>query len=156
MFLRRVLAMCAVTAIGVGCAGPAPTTDEAGVRAAIGSLRTAVNAGDTTAFFALTADDFEVFPPGVEPLKGAAARELFRGMFAQTAPSLEPFTHEELEVSGDWAMQRYSFRLTLRPNAGGAATTDVGSGLHIWRRGPDGRWRLVKDIWTAPATPAAS
>ena len=157
MRLPSLIALVTATAIGTGCAGPpTPAADAAGARTAINNLRAAVNAGDTTAFFRLTADDFEVFPPGVEPLKGAAARDIFRGLFAESSPSLEPFSNEELEVSGDWAMQRYSFRLTLRPKAGGTATTEAGSGLHIWRRGADGQWRLAKDIWTVPAASRGS
>jgi ketosteroid isomerase-like protein len=71
-------------------------------------------------------------------------------LFAPNAASLEPFAREELQVSGDMAMQRYSFRLTIQP-AGGAPSTEAGSGLHVWQRGADGRWRLLKDIWTSPA-----
>ena len=154
--LRR-LALVATMGIGAGCAGPpAPEADVAGVKAAVNDLRGAVNAGDTAAFVRLTADDFEVFPPGTEPLKAESARGLFRGLFAESSLSLEPFSNEEITVSGDLAMQRYSFHLTLQPKTGGAATTEAGSGLHIWRRGTDGRWRLAKDIWTEPAASQGS
>jgi ketosteroid isomerase-like protein len=152
----KVLALVAATGLVTACARPAATADAAGVRTAINNLRAAVNAGDSTAFFALTAEDFEVLPPGTEPLRADAARGLFRGLFTESSASLEPFSSEEIEVSGDLAMQRYSFRLTLRPKAGGAATTEAGSGLHIWRRGADGRWRLAKDIWTEPAASPGS
>ncbi len=157
MNLLRRLAVFAAMGIGAGCAGPpAPEADVAAVRAAVNDLRVAVNAGDTAAFIRLTADDFEVFPPGTKPLNGEAARDLFRQLFAESSPSLDPFTDEQIEVSGNLGMQRYSFRLTLRPKAGGTATTEVGSGLHIWRRGTDGRWRLAKDIYTSPAAPGGS
>ena len=151
MRLLKLAGLVAAAVIGGACSRPPTITpDASGVRAAITGLREAVNAGDTTAFFQLTADDFEVFPPGSEPLKGPAARELFRGLFAESFPSLAPFSAEEIEVAGNLAMQRYSFALTLRPKSGGAATTESGSGLHIWRRDAEGRWRLAKDIWTSP------
>lgn len=94
------MVLVAATAIGTGCAGPpAPAADVAGVRTAINNLRAAVNAGDTAAFVRLTADGFEVFPPGAEPLRGPAARDVFGGLFAKSSQSLEPFTNEELEVN---------------------------------------------------------
>ena len=157
MRLPKLMALVAAMGIGTSCARPPSNApDVEGVRTAINHLRAAVNAGDQAAFFGLTADDFEVFPPGAEPRKGAAARDMFRGLFADSSPSLEPFTNEELEVSGAWAIQRYSFRLTLTPKSGGNATTEAGSGLHIWRRGADGQWRLAKDIWTVPAPTGGS
>jgi len=152
----RTLALLTAIAIGAGCTGTASAPDISGVRAAINGLRTAVNAADSATFFALLTDDFEVLPPGAEPLRGAEARTLFRGLFTESTPTLDPFTNEELEVNGDLGVQRYSFRLTLQPKAAGAATTEVGSGIHVWRRGSDGRWHLWKDIWTNPPAPTKS
>jgi len=156
MRLPRTLPFLTAVAIGVGCTGTASAPDIAGVRAAITGLRTAVNAADSATFFALLTDDFEVLPPGAEPLRGADARALFRGLFTESTPTLDPFTNEELQVSGDSGVQRYSFRLTVQPKAGGGATTEAGSGIHVWRRGSDGRWHLWKDIWTNPPAAAKS
>jgi ketosteroid isomerase-like protein len=137
------------------CAGAgSSSTDMAPVRTAIEQLRSSLNSGDSTVFLSLLAEDVEVFPPGVAPLRGSAARDLFRGLFTGVTANLEPFTSEEVTVSGAWAIQRYSFRLTTTPKAGGASTTEAGSGLHVWHRGADGRWQIVKDIWTSPTPPA--
>lgn len=151
MRLLTTMGFVSAVATAMACRPTPSLPDVAGVRVAIGDLRTAVNGGDSTAFFELLADDFEVLPPGAEPLKGDAARALFRDLFTQSSPTLDPFASEEIQVDGDLAVQRYSFRLTLRPKAGGAPTTEVGSGLHIWRRVAPGKWRLWKDIWTEPA-----
>jgi ketosteroid isomerase-like protein len=149
--MRTYSLFACFTLVAAGGCAPShgASEDIAGVRSAIEALRTAINAGDSAAFFALLADDIEVFPPGAEPARGAAARELFHGLFAPNAASLEPFAREELQVSGNLAVQRYSFRLTIRP-AGGAPSTEAGSGLHVWQRGADDHWRLLKDIWTSP------
>ena len=159
----EVLSRWLLTALALGtmpawtaCAHSPSTPDATGVRTAIADLRTAVNAGNSAAFFQLLADDFEVLPPGAEPLKGDNARGLFRDLFTQSSPTLDPFTNEEVQVDGDLAVQRYSFRLTLRPKGGGAPTAEVGSGLHIWRRDTARKWRLWKDIWTEPAPVAKS
>ena len=102
------------------------------------------------AFFGLLAPDLEVFAPGAHPIRGAEARESFRPLFTQVKPDIGPFTNEEITVSGDVAIQRHSYRLSTTPRSGGPATTVNGSGLHVWRRAPDGRWQIVKDIWTTP------
>jgi ketosteroid isomerase-like protein len=135
------------------CAGAGSSSTD--VQAAIEHLRSSLNSGDSTAFFALLAEDVEVFPPGVVPLRGSAARDLFRGLFTEATANLAPFTSQELTVSGAWAIQRYSFRLTTTPKAGGASTTEAGSGLHVWHRGAGGQWQIAKDIWTSPTAPPA-
>jgi ketosteroid isomerase-like protein len=138
------LAVAAAASLACGARSSVP--DVRGVHDAIASSRSATNNGDTSAFFGLLENDFEFFPPGAEPLRGDAARAILRDLFSQSSLSLEPYTNEEIQVDGDLAVQRYSFRLTLTPRAGGAPTTETGSGLHVWRRGSDGKWRLWKDI----------
>ena len=143
----------AVLAAAPGCASSATPDREAEVRSAIGAFRTSLNSGDSTAFFGLLAPDLEVLAPGARPLRGAEARESFRPLFTQLKPEIGPFTDEEITVSGDVAVQRHSFRLSTTPRAGGPTTTVAGSGLHVWKRTPDGRWQIVKDIWTRPPAP---
>ncbi len=150
----RTMALAAAVVLTAACRAPA-APDVAGVRAAINELRTAINAGDSTAFLALLTDDFEVLPPASEPLAAPASQSLFRTLFRESSPTLDPFSNEQLQVDGNLAVQRYSFRLTLRPKVGGTPTSETGSGLHVWRRAA-GRWKLWKDIWTAPPAPARS
>jgi ketosteroid isomerase-like protein len=149
------LALALATAVGLACAGTPAATDITGVKAAINDLRTVVNGRDSAGFYGLLADDFEAFPPGIEPAKGRAARDLFKDLFTASSVTLGPFTNEEIVVNGDLAVQRYTFRLTVKPSATAAAATEAGSGLHVWRRSASGKWQLWKDIWTEPASPAA-
>lgn len=88
--------------------------------------------------------------PGADPLRGGAAHASFLPLFTQVRPHIGPFTAEEITVSGDIAIQRHSFELSTTPKAGGPVTTVAGSGLHVWKRTADGRWQIVKDIWTNP------
>lgn len=147
--LVRVAAIALLTA----CAGRgASSSSESELRAAILAYRTALNGGDSASFFAFLAPDIEVLPPGAMPVRGTAARDLFRPLFTQVKTDLAPLTDEELTVSGNVAVHRYTFQLTTTPMSGGAATTEGGSGLHVWHLMPDGRWQIVKDIWTTPPT----
>lgn len=126
---------------------------EAQLRAAIAAFRSALNSGDSASFFGLLAPDLEVFAPGAQPVRGREAREFFRPLFTQVKPDFGPFTNEEITVSGDIAIQRHSYQLSTTPKSGGPVTTVIGSGLHVWRRTSDGRWQIIKDIWTNPRAP---
>ena len=149
--MRNVLICTLVLAASVGCAKPETPTREAELRSAIASFRQALNSGDSVSFFGLLASDLEVFAPGVQPIRGPEAREYFRPLFTQVTPDIGPFTNEEITVIGDIAIQRHSYQLSTTPKSGGAVRTVTGSGLHIWKRTPDGRWQIVKDIWTTPS-----
>jgi ketosteroid isomerase-like protein len=146
--MRTMLIFALLLAASAG--GAQSQSREAEVRAAIATFRTALNSGDSVAFFALLAPDLEVLAPGALPIRGDAARASFRPLFTQQKAEISPFTDEEIVVSGDIAIQRHSFTLSTTPRAGGPVMTSMGSGLHIWRRTPDGRWQIVKDIWTRP------
>src|SRR4051812_9940577 len=149
------LLVVAGAGLGVACKPSTPATgDIAGVRSAIQALRQAVNARDSSTFYRLTASDFEVFPPAMQPLRGDSARAIFSDIFSAAQVTLDPFSKEELTVTGDLAVQRYSFRLVVTPKGGGRPSTSAGSGLHVWHRDPSGQWRLAKDIWSEPAAPA--
>ena len=137
-------------AASLGCAQSEASTREAELRGAITTFRTALNSGDSASFFGLLAPDLEVLAPGAHPVRGAAARESFRPLFTQVKPDIGPFTNEEITLIGDVAIQRHTYRLATTPKAGGPVTTVNGSGLHVWKRTSDGRWQIVKDIWTTP------
>jgi ketosteroid isomerase-like protein len=144
----------ATVAAAVATGSEAPDR-EAELRSAIAAFRTALNSGDSVAFFGLLAPELEVLAPGARPIRGDEARESFRPLFTGTRAEISPFTEEEITVSGDIAVQRHSFTLSTTPRAGGPTTASMGSGLHVWKRTPDGRWQIVKDIWTNPPDPAA-
>ncbi len=99
---------------------PEPATREAELRAAIATFRTALNGGDSVAFFGLLAPDLEVFAPGAHPIRGAEARESFRPPFTQVKPDIGPFTNEEITLKRDIAIQRHSYRLSTTPRVGWA------------------------------------
>ena len=127
---------------------PAPSDLQA-VSEVIAAYRISVNAGDIERLLAIASDDLEVIPPGEQALKGAAAHQLLRGLLNQFTIQLQPFTDEEIVVSGDWAFQRYTYELSLKPKAGGDSVVERGHGIHIFRREADGSWRLVKDFFSS-------
>jgi ketosteroid isomerase-like protein len=125
------------------------TAAKMAVRRAIDDWRNAVNAGDIERILQIAADDFEIMPPGQSAMSGGSAREFLRDFVAHFSADLRPFTNEEIIISGDWAIQRYTYHLTLSPKAGGDPITERGDGFHIFRLERGGSWRMVKDISTS-------
>jgi ketosteroid isomerase-like protein len=52
-------------------------------------------------------------------------------------------------VSGDIAVDRFSWTLDMAPRTGGTAIHDEGKCIWIWRREADGKWRHANAIWNS-------
>lgn len=127
-----------------------PAHDHGSVRAAIerqaAAWGDAVNRGDSAAVAALYTDDAVLMAPNAEPIRG---RDAIRG-FADTLRGLSPrdvrLTVEEVEVCGDTAFEVGSYTMSLQPPSQ-ARMTDRGKYLVVWKRQPDGSWRIHRDIF---------
>jgi ketosteroid isomerase-like protein len=69
----------------------------------------------------------------------------------------ETWTPIETVISGDLAYQRGTFTVNATPKAGGNASHSTGTFLRIYRKQPNGEWRMVRDMFNSdqPARPAA-
>ena len=56
-------------------------------------------------------------------------------------------------VSGDLAYQRGTFTVEATPKAGGNKTRTSGTFLRIYRRQPDGSWRMTRDMFNSDQPP---
>jgi len=57
-------------------------------------------------------------------------------------------------VDGNLAYQRGTFTVDATPRAGGNTTKSSGNFLRIYRRQPNGEWRMTRDMFNStPATP---
>ena len=61
-----------------------------------------------------------------------------------------------LTGSGNIALDRYEYTISVKPKAGGAGVEDRGKGMWIWRRQADKSWMLSYAIWNSdiPIPPA--
>jgi ketosteroid isomerase-like protein len=141
-------------------AGPSPESLAAD-RAAVDALRerevAVLASGNVDSISSVYAEDIDMMPPNEPALSGlAAVRPWVEGMFSQVSIEAEYLT-SSVEIVGDWAIDRYTGRITVTPKAGGAPMTETIKGFHIARRQPDGSWKIVKDTWNtdAPPPPAA-
>jgi ketosteroid isomerase-like protein len=139
----------------LGCSQqPAPTTDAdlQAVRQVLQAEIDAANAGDLPGFKAILSPDAVVMPPNEPAHQGADLDQWLKTFFEQFSIKVNE-KHDELVVSGEWAINRYSFEWTVTPKAGGSGTTEAGVGIHLLHRQGDGSWKLARDIWHPTSPP---
>lgn len=123
-------------------ANDAPTADERAIHDLIDAWFEASRAGDSQTVLDLVTDDVVFLVPDREPFGKEA--------FAATAAELEDvqldgtYAVQELEVFGDWAYLRNHIEVSTTP-PDGPVVHRSGPTLTIFRKGPDGRWRLARD-----------
>jgi ketosteroid isomerase-like protein len=129
-----------------GCATTATTNDaEAQILATGSRFAEAVNRGDWGLIETFYADDAVMMAPNMEAARGPAAiRQAFQS-FAPMRPRLS-LTSERVVQACDMAYETGTYTLQLHPG-GGAPVNDRGKFVTVWRRMPDGQWKLVADIF---------
>jgi ketosteroid isomerase-like protein len=122
------------------------------IKSVLARWRESVNSGDADGILAHVTEDLEIIPPGAAPVRGADAHQFLRGFTDEGKANLSPFKDEAFIVSGDLALQRYTYELTIAPKDGGDPVEMSGHGFHVFQRQRDGSWKLSKDIWSVAAT----
>jgi len=130
--------------------GSAKAADSGSVRKAIeeanAKFLAAMKGGDAKAAASNYSEDAIVMMPGEPAWKGRAA--ILNGLdgFLKAMTMKEGATHtEDVMVGGSMAVETGTFEWTLQPKSG-AAVKDKGKYLTVWRRQPDGTWKIVRDI----------
>lgn len=127
-------------------------TDERAIRELHSAWIEAVNAGDLPRLLGWLADDAVLLNPD-GPLVG---RDAFAAKFGAALREIRfrcTSEVEELLVSGDLACARCRDSVTVSPLGSDETTRFAGDRMAIYRRQPDGRWLLARDIHTlAPAS----
>ena len=118
------------------------------VKAVDAAFAAGMNAKDTAAVFAVYAADAKLMPPDSPILDGAAGHPVIAGLIAGGASDfvLTPTTAYGV---GDLAYLVGTASFTM----GGASETDKYT--EVLRKGADGRWRYVVDMFSGVAAPAA-
>ncbi len=140
---------------------PLPGVDDTSEadREAISQLRQreieAFSAGDVEALGSIFTEDAVLMPPNELGFQGAEARAVWlRGLYEEASVQ-GVYTGTELTLAGDWAFEQIAMTLTTTPVAGGVAVEEVGKALHVYRRQPDGSWKIALDIWNTDSPPAS-
>lgn len=106
------------------------------------------NAGDVEGLTSLYAEDATRYPPDGEPVSGLDAMRAFATRVASTPGFHLTPTPLALHVAaaGDMAYTLNLLRLDLT-GPDGEPMVEWLRDFHVWRKEPDGAWRIVEDIW---------
>ena len=135
-----------------GCQRAAPpkpsyAEDLAAITAFNAKYLGSINAGDIKTLSSLTDDDHIIFIPNRVPIVGKAANDAANGSAFERFQFDESWTPEETVIDGDLAYQRGTFTTSSVPKAGGEKRVVGGAFLRIYRRQPDGQWRMTRDMF---------
>jgi ketosteroid isomerase-like protein len=92
-----------------------------------------------------TATAVFVSPDGTAAKGRAVIEQLYRDRFAKSGPALETkIVSEELMLDGDFAYERGRGSIARRVREESA--TDWARFLTVWRRQPDGGWKIFRNV----------
>lgn len=127
-----------------------PSADVAAVRQAIEAQNTrfdsAVMKGDSAALVSFYTDDAVVMFANMPAAKGnEAIAKAFGALTKVMKMSAFKLTTQDVIVAGDYAIERGVYENTDRAAKGGPKH-DVGKYLVLWKKQPDGSYKIVRDI----------
>ena len=118
------------------------TDDESAIRTLVKTWMEASQNGNFETVLTLMTDDVVFMTPGKEPFGKA---ELSATSAAIKDVNLEGKNEiVELKVLGDWAYARTHIEIAMTP-PGGAKVEREGYTLPLFRKAPDGQWRIARD-----------
>ncbi|MDH4350239.1 MAG: DUF4440 domain-containing protein [Gemmatimonadota bacterium] len=105
--------------------------------------------GDMTLPYA--ADDVVIMPPGAPQVVGIEAARAWATEFmaAVTVQDLR-YTDTKVTVSGNLAVEHYVAAMTMAMS-GMDPVSETLKGVHIYRKGADGGWKMTLDVWNMDA-----
>lgn len=110
----------------------------------------ATKARDLNGIAALYAEDAVVMPPNDTTLFGRAEiRAWWEEYFQYFTIVSHTDTEREVKISGDWAFERIAFMVTILPKEGEAEIRDDARAVNVWKRQPDGNWKVSQTIWNS-------
>jgi ketosteroid isomerase-like protein len=109
----------------------------------------AINDEDIATLSSLTTEDHILISSGRPPVVGKAANEEVNGRVFKQFDIVETWTPVETVVDGDLAYQRGTFTVEATPRAGGNTSKSSGNFLRIYRRQPNGEWRMTRDMFNS-------
>lgn len=146
----RFLVALALAAMGAGCASKAPESPaRAEIEAANQRLVELFNRGDYRAVAAMYADDAVLLGPRGYRIDGREAIDIYWDRPRQDAS----WSLEVLDITGTGEMPVQHGRSVLRQQRDGKPLVADAQFVVIWRRQPDGSYRIVVDAYWPNAGP---
>lgn len=151
--VSRTIASWVLVAVISSAAYVASAAPDAGVREAQAAIE-AANArfseafarGDASALAAMYTPDAIAFPPGSEMVRGNEAIASFWKTSRDGGVRSATLTTIDVGRSGDVAYEVGTVSLEVQAE-GKEPTTATAKYVVVWKRQPDGSWKLHRDIW---------
>jgi ketosteroid isomerase-like protein len=105
----------------------------------------AMNSADWASVARSFSEDGVRMPPHEEPHEGRAAIEGWLGGIEELT-SYE-LTRDTVDGADGIAYVRGRYAITLRPVGVPVPISDQGDFVEVWRKEPDGAWRIIEAIW---------
>jgi uncharacterized protein (TIGR02246 family) len=122
-----------------GCASMNRT--DADVRQGMAAFQEAFNKRDAASLAMVYTDDAKLLPFNVPMLAGRAGIQSFwQAGFTRGLSHIEK-TPIDVQILGDTAIEISRYVVTV------GERKVQGKDMLVWRRGPDGKWRIAADIW---------
>ena len=110
----------------------------------------ATKAGDIDQIVSLVTDDVIAMPPNDTTLYGRAEwRAWWEEYFQYFRIDALSEPEREVTVNGDFALERSGYMVAIVPAAGGSRIRDDGRFFSIWKRQPDGSWKMWQTMWSS-------
>ena len=127
--------------------------DEMAIREVLDQIVSAFNTGDVESFLANFTDDAIFDPPNGPARSGKEAnRSVYLAVFENSTYDVS-MELNELVIAGDWAFDRTVFAGTVTNKATGESRDIKNGNIHIYKRQPDGSWKIAWDIWNSDIVP---
>lgn len=108
---------------------------------------------DIDRYLALLTDDAVFLPPDSAPYEGDELRGWLREFLHDWRVEWLEWRHDETAIEGDLAYHRFSYSWRLTSKTSDEVFVSHGKGLHVLRRGPDGAWKIAREIWNGRPPP---
>jgi ketosteroid isomerase-like protein len=147
---RMLLGALPVICLQAACTSTSDDADITALDRLQRQVDSAITAADIDRYLMLLSDDAVLMPPNGAPIVGKSAIGSWNESMAdQFRIASYSSVDDEVIVAGDWAFRRASFDWTVVPARGGQTLRDSGKYLIVYRRHPDGSWRVARDIWNS-------
>ena len=121
------------------------------------SYSAALQSGDAVAIASHFTEDAVLLPQGADMQQGRSAIQQW---FARLVPvaTFHKFAVTTVDVIllGDMAVETGIFRMTLAAEGSAEESSAIGKYLMVWKRGADGKWKILRDMFNMSLRPTPS
>ena len=147
--MRRAIAFVVMAGLLAGCARLSVNVDQEKETLLRLEREWSATSKDPARFVTYYAPDATVYPPGMPLVTGAGPiLDTFTQMASSPGFALEITpVNAQVAAAGDvgWTTGTYKMSMT--------GVTENGKYVAVWRKQPDGNWKVVEDIFNADAAP---